>query len=148
MKYTVSKRAVPFWIHRVGESKAQNKQHSDLALSAITVCDRLERASFGPAATTPALIDRIPRPQRSLPFNRCSQSSFQQLYQTAGEVHVHVLTCLQSLLMCVYTVCACVLTCSRFQSRISAMPKYLFSFRPACLKKMSGFRIKSLSGGI
>lgn len=39
-------------------------------------------------------------------------------------------------------------TCSRFQSRISAMPKYLFSFGPGCLKKMSGFRIKSLSGGI
>lgn len=39
-------------------------------------------------------------------------------------------------------------TCSRFQSRISAMPKYPFSFGPSCLKKMSGFRIKSLSGGI
>lgn len=37
---------------------------------------------------------------------------------------------------------------SRFQSRISAMPKYPFSFRAGCLKKMSGFRIKSLSGGI
>lgn len=31
MKYTLSNRAVPFWIQRVGESKAQNKQHSDLA---------------------------------------------------------------------------------------------------------------------
>lgn len=154
MKYILSNRAVPFWIYRVGESKAQNKQHSDLDLSAITVCDRLERTSFGSTAKTRALIDTIPRPQRSLPFNKCP---FQQLgpssrrqQGTAGEAHVHVLTCLRWLLMYVCSACVCVhvLTCSRFQSRTSAMPKYLFSFGPACLKKMSGFRIKSLSGGI
>lgn len=111
MKYILSNRAVPFWIYRVGESKAQNKQHSDLDLSAITVCDRLERASFGSTAKTRALIDTIPRPQRSLPFNKCP---FQQLgpssrrqQGTAGEAHVHVLTCLRWLLMYVCSACVC-----------------------------------------
>lgn len=151
MKYTLSNRAVPFWIHRVGKSKAQNKQHSDLALSVITVCDRLERASSRPAAKTRALIGTIPRPQRSSPFNREPLSTARsELSPTAGD-DGQAGAC-----KCVYVpamlagVCALVfvLTCSRFQSRISAMPKYLFSSGPACLKKMSGFRIKSLSGGI
>lgn len=98
VKYTLSNRAAPFWIRHVGESKAQNKQHSDLALSVITVSDRVERASFGPAAKTQPVIDTIPRPQRSLPFNKCSESPFQQpgpgsrrQQATAGEAHVHVL---------------------------------------------------------
>lgn len=60
MKYTLSNRAVPFWIYHVGENKAQNKQHSDLALSVITVSDRVERASDGPAGETQPVSDTIP----------------------------------------------------------------------------------------
>lgn len=62
MKYTLSNRTVPFWIYRVGENKAQNKQHSDLAVSVIRASDRVERASDGPAAETQPVTDTIPRP--------------------------------------------------------------------------------------
>lgn len=62
MKYTLSNRPVPFWIRRVGETKAQNKQHSDMALRVITAPDRVERAAFGLGAKTQAVIDMIPWP--------------------------------------------------------------------------------------
>lgn len=62
MKYTLSNRPVPFWICRVGETKAQNKQHSDMALRVITASDRVERAAFGLGAKTQPVIDMIPWP--------------------------------------------------------------------------------------
>lgn len=62
MKYTLSNRPVPFWIRRVGETKAQNKQHSDMALRVITASDRVERAAFGLGAKTQPVIDMIPWP--------------------------------------------------------------------------------------
>lgn len=46
----------------MGETKAQNKQHSDMALRVITAPDRVERAGFGLGAKTQPVIDMIPWP--------------------------------------------------------------------------------------
>lgn len=62
MKYTLSNKPVPFWIRCVGETKAQNKHHSDMALKVITASDRAERAGFGLGAKTQPVIDMIPWP--------------------------------------------------------------------------------------
>lgn len=116
MKYTLSNRPVPFWIHCVGETKAQNKQHSDMALRVITASDRVERAGFGLGTKTQPVIDMIPWPWRSLPFNKSSERPSQQpgpgshrQQATAGEVYVHVFMCVWELFVCVRAhVCVCI----------------------------------------
>lgn len=139
----------------MGETKAQNKQHSDVALKVITASDRVESTGFGPGVGTQPVIDVIPWPRRSLPFNESSERPTRQpgagSWRPSGR---RACICVCWGLFASVRACVCidarlsVTTCRRFQSRISAVLKYLFSFGLSCLKKMSGSRIKSLSGGI
>lgn len=62
----------------MGETKAQNKQHSDMALKVITASDRVESTGFGLGVGTLPVIDMFPWPQRSLPFNESSERPTQQ----------------------------------------------------------------------
>lgn len=62
----------------MGETKAQNKQHSDVALKVITASDRVESTGFGPGVGTQPVIDMIPWPWRSLPFNESSERPTRQ----------------------------------------------------------------------
>lgn len=135
MKYTLSNRPVPFWIHCVGETKVQNKQHSDMALRVITASDRLERAGFGLVVKKhnlwltwfPGLreVYLLIRAQRG-PLNNLVRALTDSRRRLGRCMCMSLCACefVSLLFVCGVHVWACthvyVPTCSWFQSRVSS----------------------------